>query len=92
MGAHVLRQAAVLRESRATGGADVGAVAGMGAHVDRQVAGCREALAAGGALEDALAPRLSPAPLAQPSRSTTHYFTRRLFNCSLTSDRCHQAR
>ena len=39
MGTHVLRQVAGLREGMTTGGADVGAVAGMGAHVSRQVAG-----------------------------------------------------
>ena len=49
MGAHVFRQVARLGEGLATGGADVGAAAGMGEHVSRQAVGARKGLTAGGA-------------------------------------------
>ena len=45
----VLLQAVRPREGLVTGGADIGAVAGMDAHVCGQVDGCREGVAAGGA-------------------------------------------
>ena len=48
-------QVAGPRKGHATGGADVGPVAGMGAHVYRQIAGAREGLTAGGAWVGAVA-------------------------------------
>ena len=55
MGALVSRQVTRVREGLATGGAGVGAVAGVGEHVSRQAIGAREGLAAGGASVGAVA-------------------------------------
>ena len=86
MGAHVPRQADVLREGHTAGGAGVRPVAGMSPLVSRQVAGLRERLAAEGALKDECIPRPTLPPRARLSRALTTTFARHLVSSTLAPD------
>ena len=81
----VPREAAGRREGHATGGAGVGAVAGMGAHVFRQVARPRASFTADRALKDGLAPRPASPLLDRPCNNSARSFAR-IFSLPLASD------